>query len=176
VQGRESHAVTGLSNSMDYEFFVALEELDDIRSHKITETPRSRNDCFAVFCSQQDLASYLQTLEVNPLSLKCHGEYIDTWDANSPNCLYSNVDGSLQFLLNRYMDTTFNPPPDRSLELITKIATQTLWPITNPFENPEDFPTKVTMMEEPFIGNITEFSEARSFEIRYHQELSSRVT
>jgi hypothetical protein len=176
VQGRESQAVIDLSNSMDYEFYVALAELSNIRSHKIVESPRRRSECLNFFCSQQTMDLLLKTLGIDPLSLKCRGKFIDTWDANSPNCLYSNDDGSFQSLLNRSIDSVFNPPPDRSLDRVRTMAIQTIWPVMNPFTSPEEFPIQVSTLVTPIIGNVTEFSDAQSFEIKYHPELSSRIT
>lgn len=176
VQGREFQAVIDLSNNMDYEFYVSLAESDNIRSHKIVESPRRRSEGPNFFCSQQAMDLWLKTLGIDPLSLKCHGKFIDTWDANSPNCLYSNADGSFQSLLNRSIDSIFNPPPDRSLDRVRTMAIQTIWPLINPFTSPDEFPIQISTPVTPIIGNVTGFSEAKSFEIQYHPELSSRIT
>jgi hypothetical protein len=146
VQGRESQAVIDLSNNMDYEFYVALAESNDIRSHKVVESPRRRSECPNYLCSQQVMDLWLKTLGIDPLSLKCHGKFIETWDANSPNCMYSNADGSFRALLNRSIGSVFNPPPDRSLDRVRTMAIQTIWPLMNPFTSPKEFPIQVSTL------------------------------
>jgi hypothetical protein len=53
---------------------------------------------------------------------------------------------------------------------------RTIWPTTNPFSHPENFPVQIQPIQPPIIGNVQGFSGAYSYKIQYHPELSSRVT
>ena len=178
VHNREYQAITGLSNELPYEFYLALHGSGTIRSHIVKQTPRKRSNCaFSIFfCTQQDADLWLQQNGINPSSLKCRGKPVEHWDINTPHCYYTDANINRLFVLNRYIDSIFSPPPNRPLHQVRSMTMRTIWPSTNPFSHPENFPMQIQAIQPANIGNVTGFSEAYSYKIQYHPELSSRIT
>ncbi|MGH8069238.1 MAG: hypothetical protein ACRERE_29185 [Candidatus Entotheonellia bacterium] len=178
VYGREHQAITGLVNDTPYEFYVTPQHLKLSRSHIITQTPRTRDQCSfpGFFCSYHEADLWLQTNGIAPQSLRCQGHPITTWDINAPNCYYTDEELRILFLLNRYVDSVFTPSPNRISQRVRLMLIRTIWSGANPFDYPEDFQVQIQEIGPAQTGNVTTFSEAYSYEIRYHPQLSSRIT
>ncbi len=180
VYGSEHYAVTDLLNGTEYEFYVTVSEVEGVHSHIVKQTPKLKENCSfpgeGMFCTQQAARNWGTVIGIDPSTLRCRGEPLKTLDLNMPNCYYSTVDGRFKIHLLRAIDMSFDPPPHREPQLIRQVAIRTIWPDSNPFNHPEQFEVEILDTEPVHIGSVTQLSKAHSFEIKYHPNLSSRIT
>lgn len=190
------YLIQNLTNDIEYEFLLAAQvrlnakprqSIKRVQSEIVTQVPRIRNTSYphyshfdsrlSLFLSQQAMTDWLfsTSLSFNPLVLR--GSFISVLDINAPNGIYSTPDRSETMVLLRSVDDRYSPAPSvKSPELVRDLLRRALWPRKNPFNNPDKFPFSIEKVNDPLVGDVTGFHSARSFVIKYHPLLASRIT
>ncbi|MBL8266134.1 fibronectin type III domain-containing protein [Steroidobacter sp.] len=181
-----SATVPALEDGKEYRFRVrAFAAQGLLAQATVAQTPRQRLECsipqcygsVACFCAPEQAEEWLQSRQIQPSSLYCRNRKVEQWGASAPDCFYTTANNTGSFLLLRSLDTKFvAPTAPREMSLVRTAAIKALWPKSNPFAQPEEFPVHVDVLPVAIAGAVQAAASATSYGIAYHSLLSSKVT
>ncbi len=177
-------AVSGLQNEDEYEFVLSDEA--DIRRDRIIAVPQIHAlqsyphfnhflPALSLFTSQEAMNAWMQTQEIDPLTLTLRGKPVLAWNEHAANGYYSASNGE-KLLLLRNAATRFRAPSfTRSPEQVRAVLRKTLWRNRDPFGSAS---TSANTLEPLTLVVPTDIRavSAQSYRIRYHSQLASRIT
>jgi hypothetical protein len=186
---RSTLAITGLSNSVKYEFQIEAHGVDGQVevSPVVGASPKPRQTCRTLnadglldpplrfFCAKRDLDAWLMRSGIDPRSLKCRGRPVDAWNDDSPDCFYTTADGQ-NLLLLRSADDQFSTRGYLTPDLTRRIARMAIWGAFDPFFRDNPAPGVWRDIDPPLTGKVHGFAGAQSFIIESDHGLASRVT
>lgn len=175
--------IEGLENGRSYTFQIDARGMGSPGETAIS-IPRPRENCrfewftvydpdFSFFCSLADFNDFLARNLIDPLDMTCRGLPVQRWQSDAANCAYEY--GPKQLLLLRSADRV---PAFASVMPASTVRTATrraLWPDGDPYARPERFALDRASFA-PRAGEVLDYASVRGYVVRFHPELSSRVT
>jgi len=183
AQGATRITIPDLANGEVYTFSIRPEGISG-PEQTVSSMPRRRDGCrfvsfsvwdptFSFFCSFSAFDEYLRERSIDPLSLRCRGNPVQTWGPHSANCAYEH--DQQQLLLLRAADHIPSFASVSDAGTVRAVARHALWPDGDPYSSPHRFQLD-RMPIAPYTGSVVKYARARGYLVKTHPQLASRIT